>query len=109
MAKHVVSPKVVGCYTVITNSLVHNEANSACSAFSSSPLEPVRQSPAAGANDMCSILTHSATENWDILLHGSARTYEMSLNSLIFKIDFSFSEGLSFHPGVAKGVSMCEN
>lgn len=78
----------------ITNSLVPNEANPACPASLSSPLEPVRQSPAVRANETCSILTHSA--RWDLrpFITRSARTYKMSLNYLIFKIDFSFSEGL---------------
>lgn len=61
--------------------------------FPSSPLEPVRQSLTVGANEVCSILTHSARWVWAISLHRSARTYTMSLNSVIFKIDFSLSEG----------------
>lgn len=62
----------------ITNSLIHNEVNPACPAFPSSPLEPVYR--------------HILQVGIEIFYYTrSARTYRMSLNSLTFKIDFSFS------------------
>lgn len=99
-----------GCCMVITNSLVCKEVNPTCPAFPSSPLEPVGQSPAVRANEMCSVLTHSARWDWDVLLHRSARTYKMYLNCNFQDwLQFFRRTQNSFHPGVAKRVSVCKN